>query len=405
MESADAKPQNDALERQKQNAKRRIKSARLAARALTLWLQPELASHPNEINRQSERWLARLGEENTRKLTMRLRRMADWELVRAEQMRDAKASPWMLLKFVGAQQDMVIDGPDCRDTIYTEVLQAGVERKRMRSREAFTKVAVPLAVVATVATLATAGIGYVAALAAPGLTPAADIASAGWENWKTMFKPVLTKAANLVDFDAATGGVMFVLGAFWMWAHDSRITEDLRKRAGEHEVPNLEQAIGFLAKGPRIQTAIRAIPPHQRILLSHLRSTDLRAFLLSTDAERIVMLRENRPPLIAHFKSILASRPRTIGSILPTIRDLADVCLPKKWARAMHLPHPGEIDAVMASHWRAPDNHLANIPGQELDGARRRRKAASLPTPQPSEPVRSRFGHLPPPSLITGYRK
>lgn len=55
---------------------------------------------------------------------------------------------------------------------------------------------------------------------------------------------------------------------------------------------------------------------------------------MGTDEDRIHMLRENRPPLINQFKAILAEHPRTLSGLAPAIRDLADVCLPKRWARA-----------------------------------------------------------------------
>lgn len=341
--------------------RRRVHSSRLAAKALAAWLDPSTAASEACLSQHGERWLARLGEENVRRLAMRMRRMADWELLRAEKMRDAGASPWMLLKYVGANQDMVIDGPACRDTIYAELMQYCNHRKQQRGREALIKLAIPLAVVAVAATLVTAGVGYVASVAAPalGLDPA--LVGDAWSNWKDIFSPALTNAkAIATDFDVASAGFMFALGAFWMWAHDSRVTEDLRAKAAVKETPSLEQAIGFAAKGHRIQAAIRAIPPSKRILLSHLSSTDLRAFLLSTDNERIHMLRENRPPLIAQFKSILADHPRNLRSILPAIRDIADVCLPKRWARAVGARHPGEIGSEMMEAWRTSASIFSN---------------------------------------------
>lgn len=386
MTSPDS-PLSAAEKKKREAAQRRAQGSLLAAQNLTQWLDPSLASKPVELETQARRWLDKLGEDSIRRLSRRLKRMAAWELARAEQMRDAKASPWMLLKFVGASQDMEIDGPACRDTIYAQVLQESVERKRAKGRETLTKIAVPLAVVATVATLVTAGVGYVAPLAAPyvGMDPA--FAGQLWENWKSLFSPVLEKADMLLDKDVVGAGVMFVLGAFWMWAHDSRITEDLRLSAAEREVPLLEPAIGFETQGNKIQAAIRRIPPAERILLSHLSSTDLRAFLLGSDEERIQMLREHRPPLMAEFKAILASRDRSWSAILPTIRDLANVCLPKRWARALKMPHPGEIDEVMATHWRgatprvvldAPVDPAPDTPEADPDSshsAQKRRRA------------------------------
>lgn len=358
--------------------RQRVRATKLAAKALAAWLDPALAQNETKRAVAGERWLARLGDENIRRLAMRMRRMADWEMARAEQMRDAGASPWTLLKYLGASQDMVIDGPACRDTIYAETLQYSNARKQQRGRETLIKAAIPLAVIATTATLVSAGVGYVASVAGPfvGMDPvfAADC----WQNWQNVFSPVLTKAkAMVVDFDIASAGAMFALGAFWMWAHDSRVAEDLRARAAEKEVPTLEQGIGFAAKSHRIQSAIRSIPESQRILLSHLSSTDLRAFLLSTDDERIHMLRENRPPLINQFKAILAAHPRTVKSILPAIRDIADVCLPKRWARAAGATHPGEINQQMMSTWRAPSSSLEAVDKLDIQQAKTRRNLAA----------------------------
>lgn len=352
MASTQSPPLTPEEKKQYQAAARRAKGSKLAAENLAQWLEPSLVSSPVELEKKGQRWLDKLGDDSVRRLSRRLKRMADWELARAEQMRDAKASPWMLLKFVGATQDMEIDGPECRDTVYANVLQDSVKRKRSKGREALTKIAIPLVVVATVATMLTAGVGYVAPVVASvaGLDP--TFAVGLWENWEALFSPVLEKADVLLDKDVVSAGVMFVLGAFWMWAHDSRITEDLRLSAAEREVPLLEAAIGFEVQGNKIQSAIRRIPPAQRILLSHLSSTDLRAFLLGSDKERIEVLREQRPPLMAEFKAILASRDRSWSAVLPTVRDLANVCLPKRWARVMNMPHPGEIDDIMASHWR-----------------------------------------------------
>lgn len=341
--------------------RRRLHASRLAAKALATWLDPDTAYSEKTLTQSSERWLARLGEENVRRLAMRMRRMADWEMLRAEKMRDAGASPWTLLKYVGANQDMVIDGPACRDTIYADLMQYSNQRKQQKGREALIKVAIPLAVVATAATLVSAGVGYAASITAPALGADPVIAADLWSNWKDLCSPALNSAKSLAtNFDVASGGFMFALGAFWMWAHDSRITEDLRAKAADKEVTTLEQAVGFAAKGHRIQAAIRAIPPSKRILLSHLSSTDLRAFLLSTDDERIHMLRENRPPLFAQFKSILADHPRNMKGILPAIRDIADVCLPKRWARAVGAKHPGEIGPEMMQGWRSSANFLSH---------------------------------------------
>lgn len=50
--------------------------------------------------------------------------------------------------------------------------------------------------------------------------------------------------------------MMFAMGAFWMWAHDSRVVQDLKVIAAQPEVPALEFAIGFEAKSHRLQSAI-----------------------------------------------------------------------------------------------------------------------------------------------------
>lgn len=381
MTSPDS-PLSAEEKKDRQAAHRRAQGSLQAAQNLAQWLDPSLVARGVDLEKKGQWWLDKLGEDSVRRLSRRLKRMADWELARAEQMRDAKASPWMLLKFVGATQDMELDGPACRDTIYAQVLQDSVERKRSKGREALTKVAIPLAVVATVATLVTAGVGYVAPVVAPfvGLDP--TFAIQVWENWQSLFSPVLEKADLLLDKDVVGAGIMFVLGAFWMWAHDSRITEDLRLSAAEKEVPLLEPAIGFEAQGSKIQSAIRRIPPAHRILLSHLSSTDLRAFLLGSDAERIEMLREHRPPLMSEFKAILASRDRTWAAVLPTIRDLANVCLPKRWARVMKMPHPGEIDDLMASQWRKSASRVAM--DAPLDPAPDESTSPSAPAPSPA---------------------
>lgn len=81
-----AKVRNRDLNRRRQH------SLRIAARSLSSWLNPDLPASPGALEVAADRWLARLGDDNVRKLTMRLRRMADWELLRAEQMRDAGAS-------------------------------------------------------------------------------------------------------------------------------------------------------------------------------------------------------------------------------------------------------------------------------------------------------------------------
>ena len=347
------------LQEQRAITRRRKRSAKIAAKALAVWIDPHLGLSDTKLSEAGDRWLARLGEENTRRLAMRMRRMADWEMLRAEQMRDTGASAWMLLKYLGASQDMVIDGPACRDTVYTEVMQQHGVRSKEKTRETVIKAAIPLAVVATVATLATAGVGYVVAAAGPALGMDPSFAADAWQNWQTVFSPVLSKAKDLVyDFDIASGGIMFALGAFWMWAHDSRVAEDLRLRAAQKEVPSLEAGIGFHAKAHRIQSAIRSIPEHDRILLAHFSSTDLRAFLLSADDERMHMLRENRPPLMAQFKAVLAKRDRTWLGLLPAIRDIADVCMPKRWARAIGAYHPGEISPERMKVWRAPKDSL-----------------------------------------------
>ena len=335
------------------NARRRLNSLRIASRALATWVDPTLAGKESERAVAGDRWLARLGEENVRRLATRMRRMAPWEQARAEKMRDAGASPWMLLKYLGANQDLVMGGPDCRDTIYAETIQYWNAKKQGKGRESILKVAIPVAVVATAATLLAAGAGYVATAAAPlvGLDPA--LVGSFWNQWDAVFKPVLSSAKSLVtNFDVVSAGFMFAVGAFWMWAHDSRVTQDLKVLAAQPEVPCLDLGIGFQSKSHRIQSAIRGIPEHQRVLLAHLSSTDLRAFLLGTNEDRIHLLRENRPPLINQFKSILAPHPRTLSGLLPTIRDLADVCLPKRWARAVGARHPGEIDQKMMEGWR-----------------------------------------------------
>lgn len=332
-------------------AKRQEKYTRTSARMLAKWLDPSLEGQAHDD--AADRWLDRLGESSLCKLAYRVRRMAEWELARAEQMRDAGASAWILLKFVGAEQDMTLDGPACRDTIYADTLSRSAQRKRRAGRERLVRLAVPVAVVSIVATAVTAGVGYMAAAAAPlaGIDPSS--AAAAWQHWQEWFSPVLQKAADLArGSDALMTVGAFAMGAFWMWAHDCRITSDLRAKTAEREVPSLETAIGFEAKGHRIQPAIRAIPEHQRVLVAHLTSTDLRAFLLGTDEERIHMLRENRPPLLAEISSVLASRPRSLGAVLPTLRDLADICLPKRWARAIGAHHPGEIDADFMAQWR-----------------------------------------------------
>lgn len=378
QQSPDKKaPLSREEKRWRQAEARRAKGTLEAAVNLTSWLRPDLANQPVEMERRAKRWLERLGEDNVKRLSRRLKRMAEWERARAEQMRDAGASSWMLLKFVGAAQDIELDGPECRDTIYAQVLQASVERKRAKGRETLTRVAIPLAVVATVATAVVAGVGYVAPAVASLAGADPSLIEPLWDNWSSWVSPTLEKVAGLIDKEVIFGGTMFALGAFWMWAHDSRITEDLRARAAEKEVPLLTQAIGLEERAGRIQSAIRHIPPAERILLSHFSSTDLRAFLLSNDEERIRMLRENRPPLLAEFKAILASRDRSVSAILPTIRDLANVCLPKKWARAMNMPHPGEIDEAMMQRWRkaaprvaidAPLDPAPDSPGETPTG-------------------------------------
>lgn len=343
------------LKQQKEKKKRRQRSTQVAARALAAWLDPNVALDEKTLSLAANRWLAKLGEENTRRLTMRMRRMADWELLRAEKMRDKGASPWMLLKYVGASQDMVIDGPACRDAIYKDLMQHAVARQREKSREALLKVAIPLAVVATVSVIATAGIGFIASAVGPSVGIDPGLAGGIWESWKDLISPGLEKVKDVAsDFDIASGGLMFGLGAFWMWAHDSRIAEDLRSKTAEREVPTLDSAIGFEVKGERIQSAIRLIPEADRILLAHFSSTDLRAFLLSTDEDRMHMLRENRPPLIAEFKAALAARDRSWAGLLPAIKDIADVCMPKKWARAIGAHHPGEISPEKMKVWRTP---------------------------------------------------
>lgn len=339
--------------RRRAATRKRLQATRIAARALSVWLEPALATSERGIAQAADRWLAKLGEENVRKLAMRMRRMADWEMLRAEQLRDAGASPWMLLKYVAASQDLELGGAACRDTIYTDLMQAHHRREQAKGRTKLLKAAVPLAVIGVVATLFTAGVGYLAATSAPLVGVDPTLAAEAWHNWQALFGPALLQAKRLLlDPGAVSSGFIFAMGAFWMWAHDSRIVEDLRAVVAEKEVPALESAIGFEAKGHRIQAAIRAIPPHRRILIGHFTSTDLRAFLLSTDEERIRMLRNNRPPLLAQFKSVLAEHPRTLGALFPAIRDLSDICLPKRWARAIGARHPGEIDTTMMESWR-----------------------------------------------------
>lgn len=345
--------QRQRLAAERANTRRRMNALRISAKALAVWLDPSLAQDDKRRSQAAERWMARLGEDNVRKLALRMRRMAPWEQARAEKMRDVGASPWTLLKYLGANQNLVMGGPDCRDTIYSETLQYWNSKKQGRGRETILKVAIPVAVVVTAATLVTAGVGYLAGLAGPAINMDPSFAADLWSNWKTAFSPVLSRAKDLLfDFDIGSAAMMFAMGAFWMWAHDSRVVQDLKVIAAQPEVPPLEFAIGFEAKSHRIQAAIRGIPESQRILLAHLSSTDLRAFLLGTDDDRIHMLRENRPPLINQFKAILADHPRTLAGLAPAIRDLADVCLPKRWARAIGARHPGEIDHQMVDGWR-----------------------------------------------------
>lgn len=118
-------------------------------------------------------------------------------------MRDVGASPWTLLKYLGANQNLVMGGPDCRDTIYSETIQYWNSKKQGRGREAILKVAIPVAVVVTAATLVTAGVGYLASLAGPAMGMDPSLASELWGNWKTTFSPALARAKDLLfDFES-----------------------------------------------------------------------------------------------------------------------------------------------------------------------------------------------------------
>lgn len=76
--------QRQRLTLERANTRRRMNALRISAKALATWLDPFLAADDKRRAQSADRWLARLGEDNVRKLALRMRRMAPWEQARRE---------------------------------------------------------------------------------------------------------------------------------------------------------------------------------------------------------------------------------------------------------------------------------------------------------------------------------
>lgn len=332
------------------------------ARSDSLFLAAQLYPEVHEdvgsygVYKRAEELRDLLSPAKLRALTIRLQRMGCSDKKHFIEMRDKNCDAWELMSFIAATPDHIDEGVPNRDAIYFGFLDRTKKLHQQRQKEKVMRVVGPAVMMAGVmvvgAYLTMEAVGLVSNVThhADMIGMAADQTMMRWDN---VMKPFADHILN-AGVDDWIGRIVLVSGLVYMLNPRGSFV-DLKSIAMTRETSLLNDAIGPGNKGVSIglHAAIRAIPEHERILLSHLSPQHLRHFLLGDEKTRKRILTEH-PPLLMHELTAILNTPASglASKVWTCLSEMTSACLPEQWREAMNMQSPLVSAKERLERWR-----------------------------------------------------